>query len=186
MNVYLADFYNWIMVCLANFVITHISVNLNDIQMCCHDVIECLGHSLYCHLNVLDLISRKKKQKENVSKLWWKNPKIDHLLSIRSTARGIFDRYCLLFWVYDGDIIGDDEDEPDFLWLVRLGFRRVDVVTVLWFDDVDVDAISSPIIIVDRIYCCVLSGTLWSRFAVGFFFFGKSKYTNIFNKFSME
>lgn len=38
-------------------------------------------------------------------------------LSIRSTLRGVLVRYCL-FWMYDGDMAGDDDDESDLRCLL--------------------------------------------------------------------
>lgn len=55
-----------------------------------------------------------------------------HLLSIRSTFRGVLVRYCL-FWMYDGDMAGDDDDESDLrCLLLRTGS---DVVTKVDDDD---------------------------------------------------
>lgn len=131
MNVYSADFYSWIMVCLANFVATQTLANLNDVQLAYHTEHERQEHSLYCHLNASHLIgvivcfakrlANKMKRKGNIINL----AQFDelsllfkfYLLSIRSTFRGVFVRYCL-FWIYDGDIAGDDDDESDLRCLL--------------------------------------------------------------------
>lgn len=68
---------------------------------------------------------------------------LKRLLSIRSTFRGVFVRYCL-FWIYDGDMAGDDDDESD----LRCLLLRDDMPVEPWSD---VDATTSPVIIVDRV-----------------------------------
>lgn len=120
MNVYLADFCSWIVVYLANLVGVQILANPNDVHSVYRTVNECPGHSLYCHLNASHLAEEKKNifiKRNNCSEK-------GNILSIRSTFRGVLVRYCL-FWMYDGDMAGDDDDESD---LRCFDLRTYDVV----------------------------------------------------------
>lgn len=63
MNVYLADFYSWIAVCLANFAGAQTLANPNGAQLAYHTEHECQEHSLYCHLNASHLILHLQMRK---------------------------------------------------------------------------------------------------------------------------